>query len=157
METLQIWWNFSKLGSQTALKSVDPGSRKKCKCCPVSLLIVRSQRLSWVHVQNCQNCNHLKGHNSSKLSTIVKNVKIVKKTLPEAQRTQGIDSLTWVISPAKYNATCIGSKVGQHVMQLELVPSLATRWCYLHYLQNCPPDGAICISCKFGHQMAPLH
>ena len=23
------------------------------------------------------------------------------KTLPEAQRTQGIDSLTWVISPAK--------------------------------------------------------
>ena len=44
----------------------------------------------------------------------------------------GIDSLTWVISPAKYNATCIGSKFGQHVMQLELVHSLATRWCYLH-------------------------
>ena len=80
----------------------------------------------------------------------------LSKTLPEAQRTQGIDSLTWVISPAKYNATCIGSKFGQHVMQLELVPSVATRWCYLHYLQNCPPDGAICISCKFGHQMAPL-
>ena len=64
-------------------------------------------------------------------------------------------NLSYVISPAKYNA-CIGSKLGQHVMQLELVPSLATRWCYLHYLQNCPPDGAICISCKFGHQMAPL-
>ena len=25
----------------------------------------------------------------------------IHKTLPEAQRTQGIDSLTWVISPAK--------------------------------------------------------
>ena len=25
----------------------------------------------------------------------------VNKTLPEAQRTQGIDSLTWIISPAK--------------------------------------------------------
>ena len=27
------------------------------------------------------------------------------QTLPEAQRTQGIDSLTWVISPAKKNAS----------------------------------------------------
>ena len=30
------------------------------------------------------------------------------ETLPEAQRTQGIASKTWVISPAKLNATCIG-------------------------------------------------
>ena len=35
------------------------------------------------------------------------------KTLPEAHRIQGIDSLTWVISPAKYNATCISSKFDQ--------------------------------------------
>ena len=28
---------------------------KNCKCCPVSLLIVRSQRLSRIQVPNCQN------------------------------------------------------------------------------------------------------
>ena len=28
-------------------------------------------------------------------------IRFTKKTLPEAQQTQGIDSLTWVISPAK--------------------------------------------------------
>ena len=39
--------------------------RKNCKCCPVSLLIVRSQRLSWIQVLNCQNCNQcLKGNKS---------------------------------------------------------------------------------------------
>ena len=31
--------------------------RKNCECCPVSLLIVRQQRLSWIQVLNCQNCN----------------------------------------------------------------------------------------------------
>ena len=36
------------------------------------------------------------------------------KTLPEAQRTQGIDSITLIISPAKNNATFSGSKFGQH-------------------------------------------
>ena len=36
-----------------------------------------------------------------------------EETLPEAQRTQGIASLTWVIAPAKKNITCIGSKSGQ--------------------------------------------
>ena len=51
---------------------------KNCKCCPVSLIILRSQRLSWIQVLNCQNCNQcLKGHKSqgslslSKLSKIV--------------------------------------------------------------------------------------
>ena len=30
--------------------------RKNCECCPVSLLIVRSQRLSWIfQILNCQN------------------------------------------------------------------------------------------------------
>ena len=31
--------------------------RKNCECCPVSQLIVRSQRLSWIQVLNCQNCS----------------------------------------------------------------------------------------------------
>ena len=39
---------------------------------------------------------------------------------------------------------------------LALVANLTTRWHYLHKLQIWPPDGAICISCKFGHQMMPL-
>ena len=39
--------------------------RKNCECCPVSLLIVRQQRLSWIQVLNCQNCNQcLKSHKS---------------------------------------------------------------------------------------------
>ena len=79
------------------------------------------------------------------------------QTLPEAQRTQGIASLTWVISPAnKKNATCIGSKFGHQVAPLASVTNLATRWRHLHYLQIWPPDGDICISCKIAHQMTPL-
>ena len=31
--------------------------RKNCECCPVSLLIVMQQRLSWIQVLNCQKCN----------------------------------------------------------------------------------------------------
>ena len=39
--------------------------RKKCECCPVSLLIVREQRLSRIQVLNCQKCNQcLKCHKS---------------------------------------------------------------------------------------------
>ena len=39
---------------------------------------------------------------------------------------------------------------------LAFVANLTTRWRHLHYLQIWPPDGATCISCKFGHQMAQL-
>ena len=46
------------------------------------------------------------------------------ETLPEAQWTQGIESLTWVISPAKKNATCFGS----NVVPLVLVQNFTTRW-----------------------------
>ena len=52
------------------------------------------------------------------------------KTLPEAQRTQ-------ILTPW-------------------LGLNLATTWHLLHYLQFWPPDGATCISCKFGHQLAPF-
>ena len=55
-----------------------------------------------------------------------------KKTLPEAQRTQKL------------------------TLGLALVANLTTRWRHLHQLQIWPTDGATCISCKFGHQMAPL-
>ena len=45
------------------------------------------------------------------------------KTLPEAQWTQKLTP--WL--------------------------NLTTSWRHLHYLQIWPPDGATCISCKFGH------
>ena len=39
--------------------------RKNCECCPVSLFIVRQQRLSWIQDLNCRNCNQcLKCHKS---------------------------------------------------------------------------------------------
>ena len=43
--------------------------RKNCECCPVSPLIVRQQRLSWIQVLNCRNRNQcLKCHKSVWLS-----------------------------------------------------------------------------------------
>ena len=46
-----------------------PKHRKNCECCPMSLLIVRLQRLSWIQILNCQNCNQcLKCHKSLRLS-----------------------------------------------------------------------------------------
>ena len=51
-------WSYSK---KSKLKSESRNGkskhRKNCECCPVSLLIVRQQRLSWFQVLNCQNCN----------------------------------------------------------------------------------------------------
>ena len=67
-----------------------------------------------------------------------------EETLPEAQRTQGIESITWVISPAKKNENSvdkksqvkdfIGSNFGQQVALLALVTSLTTRWRDLYWL-----------------------
>ena len=37
---------------------------------------------------------------------------LTRKTLPEAQRTQGIESITWVISAAKNIATDATSQAG---------------------------------------------
>ena len=72
-----------------------------------------------------------------------------KKTLPEAQRTQGIDSITWVNLSAR-------------ILQNWF------RQYYLNCLQVWPPDGApnillqiwplgrgTCISHKLGHDVTP--
>ena len=37
-----------------------------------------------------------------------------------------------------------------------LIPNLTTRWRHLHLFHIWPLDGITCISCKHGHQMAPL-
>jgi len=85
------------------------------------------------------------------------------KTLPEAQRTQGIESITWVNLSTRivwnlfqWNflnwlqiwppdcATCIGCQFCHRMQPLE------------YWFQIWPPDAANCISCKFAHQMAPL-
>ena len=72
-----------------------------------------------------------------------------KKTLPEAQGTQGKEFKTWIIffswnyfklisvrTQSQFwppgAATCISSNFGQLVALLALVTSLATRWCHLH-------------------------
>ena len=88
------------------------------------------------------------------------------KTLPEAQRTQGIASLTWIISPAKNQhwfqfwspggAICISCKIVHQMAPLALVPNLATRWSHMHWLQIWPPDGTTCISYKLNHQVESL-
>ena len=69
--------------------------------------------------------------------------KLYIKTLPEAQRTQKIDSVTWI-------------KFSNTMTPLALVTNFATRWRHLHKLQIWQPDGATCISCKFGNHMATL-
>ena len=68
----------------------------------------------------------LSGENTNKQIQTQKH----KQTLPEAQRTQKLT--------------------------LRRGLKLAKTWRHLHYLQIWPPDGATCISCKYGHQMAPL-
>ena len=73
----------------------------------------------------------------------------IYKTLPEAQRTQGLESTTWVNLSASNSfqirppdsATCISCKFGHQTARLVLVPNLVTRWRQ---------------SYKFDYQMAPL-
>ena len=102
------------------------------------------------------NCDDLRVHESLETLNTFNLRKPSFKTLPEAQRTQGIASKTWVISPANGGSTCNSSKFGHQMAQLALVPNLATRWHHLHLLQIWPSDGATCISCKFSHQVAPF-
>ena len=42
------------------------------------------------------------------------------------------------------------------VVQLTLIPNLATNWCHLHWLQIKPPDGAAYIGSKFSKHVVPL-
>ena len=111
----------------------------------------------------------LKGH-TDQLSVMWKRWTYIMqrktKTLPEAQRTQGIESKTWVISPAKTNTNSVekkiqvkrlhGSNFGHQVGLIALVTSLATRRCLLHKMQIWSLGGDTCINYKFGHQMALL-
>ena len=101
--------------------------------------------------------------------------KWVSETLPEAQRTQGIDSISWVNLSARIvqdwfqwhylnwlqiwspdGATWISSKFGHQMAPLALVQNLVTRSRHLHSFPIWSSDGATCINSKFGHQMAPL-
>ena len=63
---------------------------------------------------------------------------IKKKTLPEAQRTQGIESITWVN---------LSTRIVWNWFQ----------WNFLNWLQIWPPDGTTCIGCQFCHRMHHWH
>ena len=97
------------------------------------------------------------------------------QTLPEAQRTQSIQSITWVNLSTRIvwnwfqwnflnwlqiwtpdGATSIDYKFGHPLAPIALVPNLTTRCNHLHWLLIWPLDGATRISYKVGHQMAPL-
>ena len=99
----------------------------------------------------------------------------IVKTLPEAQRTQGIDFISWVnLSPrivqdwfqwhflnwlqiwSPDGATWISSKFGYQIAPLAFVTNLVTRWRHLHLFKIWSPDGATWIISKFGHQIAPF-
>ena len=51
---------------------------KNCECCPVSQLILRYQRLSWIQVLNCQNCIFKMVKNCLNCQKLSKIVKIVQ-------------------------------------------------------------------------------
>ena len=76
--------------------------------------------------------------------------KTALKTLPEAQRTQSIESTTWVNLSARRVQNWF------HVVFLGLVSNLATRWRHSHKLPSWPLDGTTCIGSKFDHKMTPL-
>ena len=42
--------------------------------------------------------------------------------------------------------SCCSCRLGQQLALLELVTSLATKWCLLHKFHCWPPDGATCIA-----------
>jgi len=61
-----------------------------------------------------------------------------QETLPEAQRTQGVESITWVN---------ISTRIVSNWFQ----------WNFLNWLQIWPPDGATCIRYQFCHRMHHMH
>ena len=69
------------------------------------------------------------------------------KTLPEAQRTQAIESKTWVVSAA---TRCY------KVVPPDGVLCISWKFGHLHWLQIWPLGGTTCISCKVRHQVASL-
>ena len=76
-----------------------------------------------------------------------------QKTLPEAQRTQGIDFITWV----NLSARTVQDWFQWHYLNCHqmaphaLVQNLVTRWHHLHQFQIWSPDGATCIDSKHLH------
>ena len=110
-----------------------------------------------INLFNCRECSEIQTNSLQRGNFTLSSEKscLMQKTLPEAKRTQGIDSLIWVISPAKKNASCIGSKFGQ-LYVVPLVQNLTTRWCHQNWFQIWPTCNAISIGSNFGQQVALL-
>ena len=64
------------------------------------------------------------------------------KTLPEAQRTQGMDTITWVTSPAWYL-----------VAIYKTVSKSRRGWHLMYWFQSWPPDLSLihCLEMPYGH------
>ena len=81
------------------------------------------------------------------------------KTLPEAQWTQGGDSIIWVDLSAKIfqnwfqGTTCIGCKFGYQMAPLEFDYKFGH---HLHQSQTWPLRGGTSINWRLVHQAAPL-
>ena len=86
------------------------------------------------------------GGESESGQMVLKKVKL-KANIARGTTDPGIASITCIISPATKQANSVERKIQHYWFQL--VPNLPTRWRHLPWLQ-------ICISFKFGHQMAPL-
>ena len=82
-----------------------------------------------------------------------------EETLPEAQRTQRIESITWV----NLSTIIVWNWFQWNFLQIWPPDGATCNGCqFCHWWTTCtlipiwPPDGANCISCKFAHQMALL-
>ena len=85
------------------------------------------------------------------------NIEEENKTLPEAQQTQGIDSVSWVISWVEMKRSCRDySRCGVNTLDPLCLWQCFFFNFHLHYFQFRPPGGVICISSNVGHRIA-LH
>ena len=87
--------------------------RKNCKCCPVSLSIVRSQWLSWIQVLNCLNCQQF--HTSSQATPYLCHVFVmVSKVTSDCDRSLKV-SFKWTCL-CYYLLLCIWSPHSPHIV-----------------------------------------
>ena len=92
---------------------------KNCEGCPVSLLIVMSQRLSWIQFVKCQNCNRcLKCHKSLGLSLLLSlsfcwfhHVPRHPDQIPQRSQVKDLRCQKVSIKISKFSKKCQNSKL----------------------------------------------
>ena len=79
VKSISIFWHFFHTGRSFGFQILHPEISentlnkhcKNCEFCPVSLSIVRLQRLSWIQVLHCQNCNQCLKFTASFISGVL--------------------------------------------------------------------------------------